>query len=126
LRDASAEWERRGVRLTVIGNGNREQARWFAEDVPFAGLLLVDPRLETYRAAGLRKNRLLLFSKDTWAYARRAMKAGHRQTRTKGDPWQLGGVFVFAPGNRVLFEQRSATAGDHARVEDVAAALEGL
>ena len=53
----------------------------------------------------------------------RAYKAGHRQTATAGDVFQLGGVLVIHPEGRLLFRQVSTSAGDHADPATVLAAL---
>ena len=47
---------------------------------------------------------------------------GHRSPDQ--DMRQLGGAFVILPGGRVVFEQRSDAAGDHADPAAVIAALE--
>lgn len=49
--------------------------------------------------------------------------AGHRQRLTSKNPFQLGGSFVFAPGDVDLFVHLSGTFGDNARPEDLLAAL---
>ncbi len=124
MRDSLDEIEARGATLVVVGSGKPHHARWFAEDLNYDGPILADPDLLTYRAAKLRRTYFSLLSPATIAAAMRAFGDGHRQTRTRGDPWQNGGVFVLAPGDRVLFEQRSAAAGDHARVDEILAALD--
>ncbi|MCL4234928.1 MAG: hypothetical protein KJ042_10450 [Deltaproteobacteria bacterium] len=123
MRDSLDEIEKRGATLVVVGSGKPHHAKWFAEDLNYNGPILADPDLVAYRAAKLRRGYFSLLSPATLAAAMRAFRGGFRQTRTRGDPWQNGGVFVLAPGDRVLFEQRSAAAGDHARVSEILAAL---
>ena len=55
--------------------------------------------------------------------ALRARSAGHRQRKTAGDPWQLGGTLVVAPGDRLLYAWRNRTAYDDAPIAEVLAAL---
>jgi hypothetical protein len=94
-----------------IGNGSPLMAQDFREQFGIDAPLYVDPSLATYRALGLHAKGSLLKAMKA---VPRALLAGHTQGLVKGDAMQLGGVFVVAPGGRVLFEQRSETAGDHA------------
>ncbi len=124
MRDAIDSWEARGTRVVIIGNGNRDFAEAFREEFGIGGLLLVDPELHAYRAAGLRRGHREIVSPKLLGNAFRALRSGARQTSVQGDPWQLGGVFVIGPGGEMLFEYRSSEAGDHASPEQIEAALE--
>jgi hypothetical protein len=97
----------------VIGNGRPDQAAAFAAErhVPFR--LLTDPDLRAYAAAGLRRSVLSVFTPSVFARSARAMRAGHTQGATQGDPWQHGGAFVIHPDGRVALAQVSAGPGDH-------------
>ena len=53
----------------------------------------------------------------------RARAAGHRQHKLGENPFQLGGSFVFAPGNIDRYIHVSHTFGDNALVEDLLAAM---
>ena len=55
----------------------------------------------------------------------RALRGGFRQKGVQGDPWQLGGVFVVAPGGVIRFAYASSAAGDHPPVGAILAALPG-
>ena len=55
----------------------------------------------------------------------RARSAGHRQHRLGRNPFQLGGSFVFAPGNVDRFAHVSRTFGDNASTDELLAALRG-
>lgn len=123
LRDSIKEWQEDGVNVVVIGNGNANFAQAFREDFHLSGPVLVDPELAAYRAAGLRRGRREIASPKMFTNALRAYGTGARQTGVQGDPWQLGGLFAFAAGGDLLFEHRSAAAGDHAAPEAVSAAL---
>ena len=57
------------------------------------------------------------------AAAAGAQAAGHKQHRLGKDPLQLGGSFVFAPGNKDLFVHVSETFGDNAAPKDLLAAI---
>jgi hypothetical protein len=60
-----------------------------------------------------------------WLAGLRARRAGFRQTKVEGDPWQLGGTLVVAPGDRVLYAYANRSPQDEAPVEDVLDALAG-
>lgn len=123
MRDAQSEITGRGAHLVVIGNGTPHQARDLREDLDYRGTLWVDPDMVAYRAAGLERGVSKAFSLKMFGHAWRAMRAGHRQKGVQGDPWQMGGTFVIAPGDRVLYAHVSGEAGDHPDLADVLASL---
>lgn len=115
-----------GARLAAIGLGDRQYARFFREETGIAFPLLVDEAREAYRAAGLRSANLLhLLRRDNARARTRARAAGHRQHRLGQNPFQLGGSFVFGPGNADLFAHVSETFGDNAAPAALLAALRG-
>jgi dehydrogenase/reductase SDR family protein 12 len=124
LRDYLPEIRRRGAELVIVGNGSRYFASSFREELGLDCPLLVDPELTAYRAAGLRRGRVEILSPRIPLNALRAFWSGARQHGVRGDPWQLGGVFVIRPGGEVLYRYVSREAGDHAPIADVLAALE--
>jgi len=86
-------------------------------------LVLTDPERRAYRSLGLRDD---LAASVKWATVRnsaRAFRAGFRQERTQGSPWQQGGVFVLGPGPETRFAYVSQAGGDHPPVDEVLAAL---
>ena len=117
-------WTDQGADVVIVGNGNRSFAEAFREEFEIEGLLLVDPDLHAYRAAGLRRGRREITSPQLIGNTIRALRSGARQTAVQGDPWQLGGIFVFAPGGELRFQFRSAAAGDHADPADIDAAID--
>ena len=124
MRDAQQSLQNRGAHVAIIGNGQPMHARMFAEDerVPFT--LWVDPEMNAYRAAGLRRGMRAVLSRRSAGHMARAMRSGFRQSKTQGDPWQLGGVFVIDPQGRSWFEHHSREAGDHAATDEILAALD--
>jgi len=118
LRAREAEFA--GVTLAVIGLGDRAYARAFRDEQGIAFPLLVDEKRVAYRAAGLGSGSLLhLLRRDNFRARARAKAGGHRQRKLGRNPFQLGGSFVFAPGDRVLFAHVSETFGDNAPVESL-------
>ena len=123
MRDEKKRIEEAGGRIVLVGNGTPRFARAFREDLGWDGLLLTDPALRAYRAAGLRRGRVEILSPRLLANTARALGEGYRQEGVQGDPWQLGGALVIQRGGRVTYRQVSREAGDHAGPDDVVAAL---
>ncbi len=110
--------------MAAIGLGDRNYARQFREETDIGFPLLIDEHRQAYRAAGLRKANLLHLLRGDNARARtRARSAGHRQHRLGPNPFQLGGSFVFGPGNVDLFTHVSQTFGDNASLDALLACL---
>jgi hypothetical protein len=125
LRDHEAEFRARGARVAAIGLGDVVYARAFRVESGIAFPLLVDAGREAYRAAGLGSASLLhVLRRDNLAARRRARAAGHRQGRTGPNPFQLGGSFVFGPGDVDRYAHVSETFGDTAPVSALLAALD--
>ncbi len=126
MRAHEAAFSEAGARLAAVGLGDRTYARYFREETGIGFPLLIDERREAYRAAGLRSASLLhLLRRDNFAARARARAAGHRQHRLGQNPFQLGGSFVFGPGNVDRFAHLSATFGDNADPAALLAAVRG-
>jgi hypothetical protein len=124
LREHEAEIHRRGARIAAIGLGDLPYARSFRQETGIGFPLLIDEEREAYRAANLGRASLLhLLRRQNMAARKRARAAGHRQHRLGQNPFQLGGSFVFAPGNQDLFSHFSKTFGDNASVGALLAVL---
>ena len=96
----------------------------FRQDTGIDFPLLVDSDRTAYRAIDLRVGSILhLLRGDNRVARARAKAAGHRQHKLGKNPFQLGGSFIFAPGNMDLYAHVSATFGDNAPVADLLAAL---
>ena len=124
MRAHEAAFREAGAHLAAVGLGDRTYARYFREETGIGFPLLIDERREAYRAAGLRSASLLhLLRRDNFAARARARAAGHRQHRLGQNPFQLGGSFVFGPGNVDRFAHLSATFGDNATPAALLAAV---
>ena len=124
MREHEPEIRARGARIAAIGLGDLNYARLFRAETGITFPLLIDERREAYRAARLRGASLLhLLRRDNAAARQRARAAGHRQHRLGKDPFQLGGSFIFAPGNVDRYAHVSATFGDTAPISALLAAL---
>jgi len=101
-----------------------QYGRMFRQDTGIDFPLLVDSDRIAYRSIDLRVASLLhVLRADNNAARARAKAAGHRQHKLGKNPFQLGGTFIFAPGNVDLYAHVSETFGDNAPMADVLAAL---
>lgn len=124
MRAHQKEIEAKGGRLAAIGLGDAYYARTFRDETGIAFPLLIDEARQAYRAAELHQANILhLFRRDNMGYRRRARQGGFSQKKLGRNPFQLGGSFVFAPGNVDRFVHVSETFGDNARVDDLIAVL---
>ena len=124
MRDFEEQFRNKGARLAAVGLGDFKYAKFFREKTGIKFPLLVDDKREAYKAVGLKHASLLhLLRRDNMKARKRASAAGHKQHRLGKDPLQLGGSFVFAPGNKDLFVHVSETFGDNASPRDMLAAL---
>lgn len=124
MRGYEEKFKARGARLAAVGLGDVNYARAFREETGITFPLLIDDQREAYRAVGLKKATLLhLFRKDNAQARKRAKAGGHRQKKLGKDPLQLGGSFVFAPGNVDYLAHVSETFGDNATPESILEAI---
>ena len=124
MREFEEEFKKKGARLAVVGLGDAKYAGFFREKSGIQFPLLIDDKCAAYKAVGLRHASLLhLLRRDNMQARRRAQAAGHKQHRLGKDPLQLGGSFVFAPGNKDLFVHLSETFGDNASPKDMLQAI---
>ena len=124
MREFEDEFRKKGASLAAVGLGDENYARFFREKTGIKFPLLIDDKREAYKAVGLKHASLLhLFRRDNMQARKRAKAAGHKQHRLGKDPFQLGGSFVFAPGNKDVFVHISETFGDNASPKDILAAL---
>lgn len=124
MREHEQQFKQRGAKLVAVGLGDVSYARHFREQTGITFPLLIDDKREAYRAVALKKANLLHLLRGDNARARKRAKAiGVRQHHLGKDPLQLGGSFVFGPGNRDRFAHVSETFGDNANPADLLAAL---
>lgn len=123
LRTALPLIESLGGSLVVLGSAQPEAIPGFRAATGYAGVLLVDPALGTFRAAGLAHGRMRTFDLRAVPRLALALLTGFRQGRVSGEIFQQGGTFVLGPGERVRFQWRDRFPGDHPLMEEVLAAL---
>jgi len=124
LREHEQSFRDKGAALAAVGLGDRNYARIFREETGITFPLLIDEQRQAYRVAELRNANLLhLLRRDNAVARERARAAGHRQVKLGQNPFQLGGSFVFGPGDVDRFAHISETFGDNAPVSALLAAL---
>ena len=124
MREHEQAFRKKGASLVAIGLGDAAYARYFREETGITFPLLVDDKREAYPTVELRSASLLhLLRKDNAIARKRAKAGGHRQHKLGKDPLQLGGSFVFGPGNVDRFTHISETFGDNSSPAALLAAL---
>jgi hypothetical protein len=124
LREKEQVIRGKGANIAAVGLGDRSHARLFREETGITFPLLIDEKRLAYRAAGLRSANLLhLLRGDNTRARARALAGGHHQHRLGRNPFQLGGSFVFGPGNVHRYTHIGRTFGDNASPDVLLAAL---
>lgn len=124
MRAHAEQIKSKGASLAAIGLGDAYFAREFRQETGINFPLFIDEERQAYRAAELQSaNVFHLFRSDNAQARARAKAAGHRQHGIKKNPFQLGGSFVFGPGNVDRFVHISETFGDNASPEDLIRAI---
>jgi hypothetical protein len=125
LHRASEQFESAGAGLVLIGQATPRHAahfrRRFGIDLP----VLADENRVSYKAIGARKGGLgqLLGPRVVAKGMLTSVRNGVVQGRTIGDPAQLGGAVVIAPGGRVLWSHVAEDASDNASTDELLAAV---
>jgi alkyl-hydroperoxide reductase/thiol specific antioxidant family protein len=125
LREHEQAFRDKGASVAAISLGDRNYARIFREDTGIDFPLLIDEQRKAYTIADLGRGNLFhMLRRDNFKSRKRARAAGHRQHKLGLDPFQLGGSFIFGPGNVDRFVHISKTFGDNATPATLLAALD--
>jgi hypothetical protein len=125
LHRAREEFSAAGATLTLIGQATPRQAAHFRRKLDIDLPVLADEDRSTYKLMGLPRASVgqLLGPRSVLSGVKHGARSGVMQGRIVGDAAQLGGAFVIGPGDEVLFEQRSANAGDTIEPAELLAAV---
>jgi len=124
LRDREKGFTLKGAKIAAISLGDTAYARIFREETSITFPLLIDEARVAYNAVGLQSGSIFhLLRADNFTARARAKEGGHQQHKLGRNPFQLGGSFIFGPGNVDLYAHLSATFGDNAPMADLLAAL---
>ena len=124
MREHQQAFRGKHATLAAISLGDAHYARLFQEETKIDFPLLIDERSQTYKLANLKSANIFhLLRSDNFQSRKRAKAAGHQQHKLGRDPFQLGGTFIFGPGNVDRFAHLSQTFGDNAQPTTLLAAL---
>ncbi len=124
MREREKGFQLKGARIAAVSLGDIEYARIFRKDTGITFPLLIDTDRVGYRAIDLGVGSLFhLFRADNREARASAKAAGHSQQKLGKNPFQLGGSFIFGPGNVDLYAHANATFGDNAPMADLLDAL---
>ncbi|KJE92131.1 hypothetical protein CAOG_03149 [Capsaspora owczarzaki ATCC 30864] len=92
-----------GVKIVLVGTGNRYFAEKFIENVPgngqrFPAEVYIDPEQTAYKARGLQRVGLLHFLSWTAISEWRKANKNHPNADLQGDGLQTGGIYLVGPG----------------------------
>lgn len=125
MREHQQAFLERSASLAAISLGDRYYANIFQEETGIDFPLLIDEKRQAYAIADLGVANLLhILRQDNSQSRKRAKAGGHRQHKLGKNPFQLGGSFIFGPGNLDRFAHISKTFGDNATPAALLAALD--
>ena len=123
MREREKGFQLKGARIAAVSLGDMDYARIFREDTGITFPLLVDTDRVAYRAIDLGVGSVFsIFGSENREARSRAVAAGHRQHKLGKNPFQLGGSFIFGPGNVDIYAHANATFGDNPPMADLLAA----
>lgn len=116
------------VALVLIGPGNIDQAKAFAEQTKFKGEIYADPAQSSYEALKFVSGVLTTFTPKAGLKIIELYMEGYRQdwklsfekdTVSRGG-WQQGGIIVAGPGKgNISYIHKDKEAGDDPEIEDI-------
>lgn len=128
LASQKSQMDAAGVALVLIGPGNIEQAKTFAEQTKFPGEIYADPNHTSFNALKFVSGVSTTFTPSAAIKIIESYIEGYRQdwglsfkkdTVNRGG-WQQGGILVAGPGrNNILYLHKDKEAGDDPNIEDV-------
>jgi hypothetical protein len=111
-----ARYQSSGARIIFIGNGQPNWIESFRQDLGIdQGVVLTDPSLRSFAAAGLRTGFFNLVSPQSAINMIKLVKEGYRQTpysNDAGSHWQMGGILAVNKHGKGLFHYASKSVGD--------------
>jgi len=123
LRHFEAELRRRDVQVLIISFGAEFWARAWLQETESPFPLLLDPERAAYRAYGLERSFVRVWSPKVMRHYTRRVLAGQKLQSIQGDPHQLGGDFVVNAAGVIRLAHRSKDPVDRPPVERLLAAL---
>lgn len=128
LASQKSQMDAAGVALVLIGPGNIEQAKAFADQTQFPGEIYADPNHTSFNALKFVSGVFTTFTPRAATKIIESYVEGYRQdwglsfqkdTVSSGG-WQQGGILVAGPGrDNILYLHKDKEAGDDPNIEDV-------
>ena len=114
-----------GVDLVLIGQLTPRHAAHFRRRQKIELPVLTDEDRRSYKAAGAKMGSVgeLVGPKVVAKGALTTLRTGKLQGRTIGNPAQLGGAMVIAPGGEIIFSHMAKDASDNAKPQELLAAV---
>jgi peroxiredoxin len=125
LDRAQQDFEAAGVKLVLIGQLTPRHAAHFRRRQDIHLTVLADEDRTSYKAAGTKIGGVgdLIGPGVVAKGFMTTLKTGKLQTRTIGDPAQLGGAMVIAQDGTIVWSHMARNAGDNAPPEEMLAAV---
>jgi len=128
LASQKSQMDAAGVALVLIGPGNIEQAKAFADQTKFPGEIYADPNHTSFNTLKFVSGVFTTFTPSAATKIIESYVEGYRQdwglsfqkdTMNRGG-WQQGGILVAGPGgDNILYLHKDKEAGDDPDIEDV-------
>lgn len=125
MRARQPDFAAAGATICYVSTGTPAMAADFAAKEGLGAAVLSDQGRQAFAAARMKRSIWNLLRPRFVGNLLRALRRGHKQTGVQGDPWQQGGVLVFARDGRLLHQQLDGAAGDLLDVDAVLAAARG-
>lgn len=110
------QFERKGIKLVFIGHGKLHWLESFRSDLGLhEGLILTDPSMASFDAAGLRRGFFNLVRPLSIINHIKLSNQGYSSADYQadaGDHFQMGGVLAIKPGSKLIYHFASRALGD--------------
>jgi hypothetical protein len=110
------KFERSGVKIIFIGNGQPNWVERFREDLGIQqGVVLTDPSMNSFKLAGFKNGFFNLVRPQSAINMLKLAKDGYTQSAYSpdaGSHWQMGGILAISKRGNVLYHFASKAVGD--------------
>lgn len=110
------KYQKSGAKVVFIGNGQPNWIEKFREDLGIdKGVVLTDPSLRSFEAAGFKKGFFTLLQPQSAVNAAKLLMAGHSQkaaNKDSGSHFQMGGILAINTQNKPIYHYVSEALGD--------------
>lgn len=118
-------FQKLGAQAVVVGHSSLRYAKAFVDETHIELPVYVDEKRVVYKALEFKRPLLAFLSPRVFKRAAEARAEGFTQPGVHGDAFQLGGVLLLMPDGSIPYKYASQFAGDHPKIEDLKAAVQG-